>query len=50
VGARLVGDHVDLDAAAHELRQDVRGVRHQSDGSRRALAPVAFDPHERFVE
>src|SRR5205823_262771 len=50
VSARLVGDGIDLDAAANELGQNVGGVRHKSDGSRRALSPIAFDASERVVE
>src|SRR5207237_7194267 len=44
------GDAIDVAAPRHELRQDVGGVRHESDGPYGALAPVALDSRERFVE
>ena len=50
VGAGLVGDDVDLDAAAHQLGQDLGGVAGQADRQRPALGARGVEPGQRVVE
>ena len=50
VGARLVGHHVDLDAAPRQLRQHLGGVAEQADRQRAALGAGGVEPGERVVE
>ena len=50
VGAGLVGHHVDLHAAAHNLRQHIGAVAHQAHGQGALLAPRRFAERQGFVE
>ena len=48
--ARLIGDHIDGDAPANDLGQDLGGVPDEADRPRGAFAAVALDLHDRIVE
>jgi hypothetical protein len=50
VGARLIGDYVDLDSTAHDFRKDFGAVADKTNGQGTTLAARGFAEGKGFVE